>query len=219
MTTHHDDDDAWLDALAGKKSAVQNTQAGLLREIMLRKHEQLLASIEKSDEEINSIRQRLDKENLLTDKPKESRLKRLREWLMRHRQSAWVGALASLLLLIGTVSNLQVGQKVILSEPDETFRGGNESGTSNSQGIFEGLVVVGRQTQIVSDVEAARLEWEADLISSGLVYRVGKSAGEEGIQLHIMLSNNIDLLNAGHRRVFNKSPTTGEFIVTLQAAK
>ena len=218
MTTHHDDDDAWLDALVGKKNASKNPETDLLREKLLKRNRQIMESVGTSSSEMEAIRRRLDQECLLGQGLKQPWWQGFTGWLAQHHSSTWVGAIASVLLVIGVLSTHSFKPNEILKDSYDTLRGtGGESNTNKPPGFFEGIDIVGRQTQIVEDLQASRLAWESDLISSGLDYKIPEQKIENGlVQIYINLSDNIDLLDEDHRRVFVKGPRSGVFMLTLE---
>jgi hypothetical protein len=46
-----------------------------------------------------------------------------------------------------------------------------------------------------------------------------KGDGSAEIEIHILISDNISLLNEDHRRVLRSVPRKGEFVVTLKPAE
>jgi hypothetical protein len=220
MTTHHDDDDAWLDALAGKNNVSKNPETELLREKLLKRNRQHMESVGTSSNEMEAIRGRLDQEGLLGKGLKQTWWQGFTEWLAQHQSSAWVGAVASVMLVIGVLSTHSFKPNEILKGSYDALRGrGGESNTNKTPGLFEGIDIIGRQTQVVKDLQVARLAWESDLISSGLDYKISEQKNGNGlVDIYIKLSDNVDLLDEDHRRVLVKGPRSGVFILTLDLA-
>lgn len=220
MTTHHDDDDAWLDALAGKNNALKHPETDLLRDKLLSRNRQLMESVRTSSKEMEAIRRRLGEEGLLKPGPKQTWFDGLAQWLAQHHRPALVSA-AAVMLVIGVMSTHLFAPDSILIKSYDTLRGkGHDTSVSHQKGLFEGLEIVGQKTQIVNDLKNAGLDWESDLISSGIEYKVIRKEDENGaIEIHILISDNINLLNDDHRRVLGRIPREGEFVVTLEPAE
>jgi hypothetical protein len=221
MTTHHDDDDAWLDALAGKNNILKNPETDLVREKLIKRNRQLMNRVGISSNELDAIRRRLGQEGLLEPGPRQTWFDRLSQWLAQYHKNAWVSAAASVALIIGVMSTHLFAPDSILIKSYDSLRGkGRNATTSQQKGLFEGLEIVGRNTQIVDDLKNAGLDWESDLISSGIEYKVArKGDGGAEMEIHIMISDNINLLNEDHRRVLRSVPRKGEFVVTLKLAE
>lgn len=227
MTTHHDDDDAWLDALAGKNKASKNPETELLREKLLKRNRQHMESIGTSSNEMETIRRRLRKEELLESKQKHTLFYGLSQWLARKNTLAWVGAVASLLLTVGITTQMMQINMPGLSSFQESWSKGIQHGmdivrgvqhTASGSDVFTKDKVMGEQIQIVDDLEKSLEEWELDLISSGIDYKMVRNLSNGSARIHIKLSPAISLLSEDHARVISvkNNLSSGQYIIDIK---
>ena len=218
MSQKHNEDDEWLEKMAGRghlnSEDVDDLQIQILRNRLLSRHEILHDSVQADPRaEIQRITLRLRKEGLfgkaLSKKPF---YKRILDFIPT-AQPIWFAVAASLLLVVG-----------LLTQPNN-YIGNVKTGLQDVYrkivplqyvSMFPGEVVAGDSLQITDDINITLADWEADLIGADLNYLVKPSAEQSSVELHIKLNKNKQNLSEGHLRSLANTPDTGEWIIVLR---
>ena len=218
MSQKHNEDDEWLEKMAGRvhlnSEDVDDLQIQILRNRLLSRHEILDESVQADPRaEIQRITLRLRKEGLfgkaLSKKPF---YKRILDFIPT-AQPIWFAVAASLLLVVG-----------LLTQPIN-YMGNVKTGLQDAYrkivpikyvSMFPGEVVAGDSLQITDDINITLADWEADLIGADLNYLVKPSAEQSSVELHIKLNKNKQNLSEGHLRSLANTPDTGEWIIVLR---
>ena len=218
MSQKHNEDDEWLEKMAGRghlnSEDVDDLQIQILRNRLLSRHEILDESVQADPRaEIQRITLRLRKEGLfgkaLIKKPF---YKRILDFIPT-AQPVWFAVAASLLLVVG-----------LLTQPIN-YMGNVKTGLQDVYrkivpikyvSMFPGEVVAGDSLQITDDINITLADWEADLIGADLNYLVKPSAEQSSVELHIKLNKNKQNLSEGHLRSLANTPDTGEWIIVLR---
>ena len=218
MSQKHNEDDQWLEKMAGRgdlnSKDIDDLQIQLLRSRLLSRHEILHESVQADpNTEIQKITSRLRKEGLfgkvLIKKPF---YKRILDFIPT-AQPVWFAVAASLLLVVG-----------LLTQPID-YMGNVKTGLQDVYrkivpikyvSMFPGEVVAGDSLQITDDINIALADWEADLIGADLNYLVKPNTDQTSIQLHIKLTKNKQNLSEDHLRSLANTPDAGEWILLLR---
>ena len=218
MSQKHNEDDQWLEKMAGRgdlnSKDIDDLQIQLLRSRLLSRHEILHESVQADpNTEIQKITSRLRKEGLfgkaLIKKPF---YKRILDFIPT-AQPVWFAVAASLLLVVG-----------LLTQPIN-YMGNVKTGLQDAYrkivpikyvSMFPGEVVAGDSLQITDDINITLADWEADLIGADLKYLAKPSADQFSIELHIKLTKNKQNLSEDHLRSLANAPDAGEWIILLR---
>ena len=170
-----------------------------------------MESVGTSSNEMDAIRRRLGQEGLLGHGLKQTWWDGLTQWLTQNHASAWVGVVASLLLVVGILGRVMQFNFNSMRE-NEVVRGQAPVHPMESNDKF-----TKKQTQIVTNLADALAEWEADLIGAGIPYeKIRNSETASEVDLLIKLSKNIELLSESHKRVLQDAPQEGDLILELR---
>ena len=215
------DENDWLEGLAGRGHGAKDKGLLEIRRSLARKHEAALNKIHIDEEEIRNTLSMLSSAGLIGKRLEDKSFNiRAFEWIKAYSSPRLIGVAATLMLTIGVVAKFTLNNITLNNEIAENsfiVMRGNET-ISELRPLLSNNPIEGSLYQVVDSVQLSAAEWEADLIGSGIPYKIIELAPSENkIYIHLLLDQNtIDHLSDKHKRALEGNATRGEFVLVIQ---